>query len=110
MNLATRSPLAGELAVSHRVRTRSLRTKSLDLVLLVAVEVALEPEPSARVLVGALPREDVRRDAVEEPAVVRGDHRAARKLEQSVLQRSQRLNVEVVGRFVEHEDVAALFQ
>ena len=54
-----------------------------------------------------LAREDVRRDAVEEPAVVRDDHDAAGVLEQRVLERAQRLDVEVVRRLVEEQHVAA---
>ena len=48
--------------------------------------------------------------AVEEPAVVRDDHRAARKVLQRLLERAQRLDVEVVRRLVEQQQVAALAQ
>src|SRR4051794_29096582 len=101
---------AGELAVRGTVRTRRLRTQPLDLVLLVRLEVALEPVPVGRVLVGALVGEDVRRDAVEEPPVVGDDHRAAGELEQRVLEAAERLDVEVVGRLVEQQQVAALLE
>ena len=60
--------------------------ESLDLVLLVGSEVALEPEPLPRVLVVALPGQDVGRHPVEEPPVVGGDHGAARVVEQGVLE------------------------
>src|ERR1700710_1042008 len=81
--------VAGQLAVGDRVRAGGFRPEQLDLVLLVAVEVDLEPEPLRRVVRRALPRQDVRRDAVEEPAVVRGDDGAAGELEQRVLQRAE---------------------
>src|SRR5215218_6216421 len=58
----------------------------------------------------ALEGEDVGRDAVEEPAVVRDDDRAAGEFEQRVLERAQRVDVEVVGRLVEQEQVAAAAQ
>src|SRR5688500_17443044 len=88
----TTDPLvAAELAVGDPVRPRGVGTEPLDLVLLVALEVALEPEPLGRVLVVALPRQDVGGDAVEEPPVVRRDDGAAGELEQRVLQRLQRL-------------------
>ena len=67
---------------------------------------ALEP----RRLAVAFEREDVRRDAVEEPAIV-GDHDgAAGEVEQGVLERAQRVDVEVVRRLVEQQHVAAAAQ
>src|SRR5262249_55428983 len=64
---------------------------------------ALEPDRLAVPLEG----EDVGRDAVEKPAVVRDHDGAARELEQRLLERAQRVDVEVVRRLVEQEDVAA---
>src|SRR3546814_2717245 len=52
----------------------------------------------------------MRRDAVQEPAVMRDHERVARELKQRVFQRAQGLDVEVVGRFVEQQHVAALQQ
>src|SRR6185437_1046146 len=49
-------------------------------------------------------------DAVEEEAVVADDDGAAGEVEQSLLQRAQRVDVEVVGRLVEQEKVRAAFQ
>ena len=68
------------------VRAGRLDAEPLDLVGLVGVVVALEPEPLGGVLVVALPGEDVRRDAVEEPPVVGRDHGTAREVEERVLQ------------------------
>ena len=53
---------------------------------------------------------DVRRDAVEEPAVVRDHHHTAAELLQSLLQRTERRDIEVVRRLVEKEQVAAARQ
>ncbi len=72
-------------------------------VLLVVGEVAFEPHH----LAVALEREHVGRDAVEEPTVVGDHHRAARELEERLFERAQRVDVEVVGRFVEQQHVAA---
>src|SRR5699024_2422010 len=102
--------VARELAVRHAVRTRRVSAETLDLVLLVGLEVALEPVPVRGVLLRALVREDVRRDPVEEPAVVRDDDRAARELEQRVLERAEGLDVEVVRGLVEQEEVATLLE
>ena len=66
--------------------------------------------PLPGVLVGALPRQDVRSDAVQEPAVVRGDDRAAGERQQRLLERLERLGVEVVGRLVEQQEVSALLE
>src|SRR5215208_2527955 len=70
-----------ELPVRGAVRPCRLGAEPLDLVLLVVLEVALEPEP----LRVALVREDVRRHAVEEPPVVTDHHGAAREFEQRAL-------------------------
>src|SRR4051812_31446608 len=96
----------GELPVGRPVRPRRLRAEPLDLVPLVVGEVALEPEPLRVALVG----EDVRRHAVEEPPVVADHDGAAGELQQCGLQAGQRLGVEVVGRLVEQQQVAALLE
>ena len=48
--------------------------------------------------------------AVEEPAVVGDDHGAAGEVEQRLLERAQGVDVEVVGRLVEQQQVAAAAQ
>src|SRR3546814_737294 len=80
--------------------------QAAPLVFLVFAVVALE-ELHVRV---ALEGEDMRRDAVQEPAVMRDHERVARELQQRVFQRAQGLDVQVVGRFVEQQHVAALQQ
>ena len=72
--------VARQLAVDA-MRTGRVRTQTGDAVLLVVLEVALEPLPGAGVLVGALPREDVGADAVHEPAIMARDDAAAGKLQ-----------------------------
>src|SRR5581483_11023092 len=67
---------------------------------------ALVPDRLAVPLEG----EDVGRDAVEEPAVVRDHDGAAGELEQRLLERAQRVDVEVVRRLVEEQDVPARAQ
>src|SRR3546814_19883192 len=58
-------------------------------------------------MTGALESEDVGRETVEEEAVVADGHRAAREMLQRFLERRERFGVEVVGRLVEQQDVAA---
>ena len=69
-------------------------TMPIDFVVLV---VPLEPLHVAVPLEG----EHVRRDAIEEPAIVADHHRAARVVQQRFFERPQRIHVEVVGRLVE---------
>src|SRR4051812_16769752 len=85
------------------MRLERLRAARLADPVRVVAPRSLEP----RRLRVALEREDVRRDAVEEPAVVRDHDRAPREVEQRVLERTQRVDVEVVRRLVEQEQVAS---
>lgn len=101
--------IARQLAV-NTMRLGCVLAQALDAVGLIGLEVALEPIPVARVLVGAFPRQDVRGDAVQEHAVVANDHRAARELEQRRLERGQRLDVKIVRGLVEEQQVAALLE
>src|SRR4249919_2821985 len=95
-----------ECLVAQAVRRRAFRAEAALLVFLVLAIVAGE-ELHVRV---ALKGEDVGGDAVEEPAVMGNHHHAAGELQQRVFQRAQRLDVEVVGGFVEQQHVAALQQ
>lgn len=101
--------IARQLTVDT-MRLGRVLAQALDAVGLIGLEVALEPIPVARVLVGAFPRQNVRGDAVQEHTVMANDHRAARELEQRRFERGQRLDVEVVRRLVEEQQVAALLE
>src|SRR5215210_2536045 len=92
-----------QLLVGDPVGSVCLRTQTRPSVLLICLEVALEPVD----LGVALEREHVRGHAVEEPAVVRDDHRAAGEREQRLLEGTQCVHVEVVGGLVEQQQVAA---
>src|SRR3989454_179810 len=72
-------------------------------VLLVRLVVALEPADAAV----AFEDEQVRRDAVQEPAVVADDGHAPREIEHGLLERTQGVDVEIVRRLVEQEHVPA---
>ena len=58
----------------------------------------------------ALEGEDVGAEAIEEEAIVADHHRTTRERLERLLERAQRLDVEVVGRLVEQQDIAALLQ
>src|ERR1022692_5219790 len=75
-------------------------------VLHVFLIVALEPD----YLRVPIERKDVRGDAIEKPAIMRYDNCAAREGDQRFLERAQSLDVQIVRRFVEQQDIAAGFQ
>lgn len=77
--------------------------QATHLILLVGFEVALEPFHMAVTLEG----EDVSGQAVKEPAVVGDDHGAARELFQSLFKVLKGFDVQVVGRFVEQDQITA---
>src|ERR1700682_3657838 len=84
------------------VGSRGLVAEALVLVFLVLAVVALVEGP-LRVGLGG---EDVGGDAVEEPAVVRDHEHRSGEFLQRVLERPQRLYVEVVRGFIEQQYVA----
>ena len=92
------------------MRLGCVLAQALDAVGLIGLKVALEPIPVARVLVGALPCQDVRGNTVQEHTVVANDDRTARELEQRGLERGQGLDVQVVRGLVEQQQVAALLK
>src|SRR6185503_20215536 len=95
-----------QLLVGDPVWPVSLSTQTSPSVLLICLEIALEPGDLRVPLEG----QDVRGDAVQEPAVVRDDHRAAGEGEERLLERAERVDVEVVGRLVQQQEVAAAAQ
>ena len=104
-------PPDGRIPLQPQSRV-SLRCKrwGLAAVCLVVGEIAFEPIPGSRVLVGSFPGQDMRGDAIEEPAVVRGDDRAAGERKQRFLEAFERFGIQVVGGFVEQQQIAALFE
>mgnify|MGYP000965469539 CR=1 FL=1 len=52
----------------------------------------------------------MRCDAVEEPAIVADDNRAAGEFEERLFEGAERFDVEIVRRLVQKENVSALFQ
>ncbi len=51
--------------------------------------------------------QNVGRDSVQEPAVVRYHHGAARKIQQSLLQRAQRFNIKIIGWLVQQQHIGS---
>ena len=54
--------------------------------------------------------EDMRRDPVEEPAVVANNHRTSSKIAQSFLQRAQRVDIQINCWFVKQKQIGTTFQ
>ena len=86
------------------MRDDGILAEPAHLVLLVILEVAFEPFDMAVAFEG----QDVGGDAVEEPAVMADDDGAAGEILQRLFQRAQRVDVEIVGRLVEQQDVGCL--
>src|SRR3546814_6944951 len=85
---------ARQLLIRRRVRARRIVAEAADLVLFIGFEIAFEPFDMAI----ALERQDVRREAIEEEAVVADDHGAAREIFERFFERRERFGVEIVGR------------
>src|SRR5699024_1490933 len=83
---------------------------TLDLILLVIGEISLKPEPPCRIIGRAFPRKNVRGDPVQEPPVVRYHNRTSGKLQERIFEGLQRLDIKVIGRLVEQQQVAAHLQ
>ena len=76
------------------------------LSVLIILEIALEPLDVAVPFEG----QDVGGDAVEEEVIVADDHGAAGKILQCGFERGQSLDIEIVGRLVQQDQVGARFQ
>src|SRR3974390_305537 len=93
--------LTGKFFVFDPLWNDRIDAEPAHLVFLVILEVAFEPFDMAVALEG----QDVGGDAIEEPAIVADDHGAAGEIFQRLLERAQRVNVEIVGRLVEQQHV-----
>ena len=96
----------GEFLVFQPVRDDGIDPEPPLLVFLVIGEIAFEPFDVAV----ALESEHVRRNAVEEQAVMADDDGAAGEILERIFERAQRIDVEIVGRLVEQEHVGAGLQ
>ena len=94
----------------HAMRVRGGLAQAGHLVLFVRLEVAFEPVPVIRGLFSPLPREDMGGDAVKEPTVVGDDDGAAGECQEGIFQRAESLDVKVVGRLIQQEEVSALLK
>src|SRR6202521_176413 len=96
----------GELSVLEAMRLIGGRTQTPLAINLVILIVPLEPYS----LAVTLECEDMCRDAIEKPSIVADDDGAAGEVEQRFLQRPERVDIEIVGRLVEQQQIAALLQ
>src|ERR1700752_1731314 len=89
-----RAPSARQRLVPDAVRLSGVLAPAPPEIPDVLLVIALEPH-HLRV---AIEGEDVRGDAIEKPAIVGDHHGAAGEAQQRLLERAQRLDVQVVGR------------
>src|SRR5690242_20200764 len=101
--IAPRASAAQERLGAEAVGAQRFLAERLAAVALELLVGALEPRHLALVLEG----HDVGGDAVQEPAIVADHHRAAGEVDERVLERAERVDVEVVGGLVQQEEVAA---
>src|SRR5579883_546003 len=99
--LLRRSPR--EFLVLDPMWDGGIRAEPAHLVGLIVLEVALEPLDVAVALEG----EHVGRDAIEKPAIVADDDGAAGEVLEGLLESAQGVDIEVIGRLVEQENVGA---
>src|SRR5580700_8319868 len=95
-----------QLAILQPMRLIGCRAKALMALFLVSAVVAFAPNDFAIALEG----QNVRGHSVEEPPIVANDHGAAAEVEQCLFESSKRLDVQVVGWFVEQKHIAAASQ
>src|SRR6218665_780403 len=102
--------VTSEFPICRTVRFCRVRAESFNLVGFIGLKISLEPVPVCRIFLGAFVGENVRGDPVEEPPIVGDDHGASWKLKKCVFEAGEGFDVEVVGRFVEKQHVAALLK
>ena len=101
---AARSPR--EFPVFDSMRLVSFLALPSTKILQIAGIVSVEPMHRAI----AFEREDVRRNAIQEPSIVRHHDRATREVLQPFLQRTNRVHIEIVRRFIKQNQIRAAFQ
>src|SRR5262245_60635509 len=97
---------SGEVLVFDALRQDRVLAEAALLVLLVILEIALEPLDVAVALEG----QNVGGNAIEEEAVVADDDGAAGEILERRFERGQRLDIEIVGRLIEKDQVRARLQ
>jgi hypothetical protein len=95
-----------KLLIVCPVRLNALRTNATQTGRLVILKVTLVPDD----ITLALKSHDVSADAVQKPAVVADDDRCSGKLENRVFQSAERINIQVVRRFVQEKEISAGFE
>ena len=83
-----------------------LHTYAIAALSFVGLEVSFAPVN----ITVTLESQNVSRDPIEEPSIVRDDHDAANEAEDRFLEGSQRIDIQIVGRFVEQQNVATASQ
>src|SRR5262245_45938797 len=88
------------------MRSVRLGTKPTLPIRFVVLIIPLEPDDTAV----AFERQHVRRDAIEKPPVVADDDGAASVVEKRLFKGTKRVDIEVVGRLVEQQQIRSALQ
>src|ERR1700691_1682382 len=94
-----------QFLVLHAMRDDGILAEAAHLVFFVILEIAFEPFDMAV----PFERQNMRRDAVEEPAVMADDPGTAGEILQRLFERAQRIDIEIVGGLVEQQHIGAGF-
>ncbi len=92
-----------QLAVANPVRLIGLDAQAPLAIRFVIGVVAFKPHDLRIALEG----QNVGGDAIQKPAIMGNDHRATGEGEQRFFQRPQRLHIQIVGRLVQQQHIAA---
>src|SRR5512145_311315 len=98
--------LARQLPIANPMRLIRFFAETFFPIGLVIAIVALEPHDFAV----AFKRKDVRRDPVEKPPIVTADDRTAGEIFESFFEGAQRIDVKVVRRLIQDDQVGAFLQ
>src|SRR4051812_45749571 len=85
------------------MRLRSFRPEALFAVFFVLLIIAFEEDDAAL----TFKRHDMRAYTIQEPTIMADHHRATGEAQKRFFKRAQRVYVQVIGRLVEKQDVAA---
>ena len=104
--MSASSNLSRKFLVPEPMRFVSLLAESFFALCLIGLEVTFAPVSVAV----TFERQDMRCNPVEEPSIVRDHNHASDEAEDRFLESSQRVDVQVVRRFVKQQNIAAASQ
>src|SRR5579875_3730425 len=98
--------LANQGLVANAVRRGCVLSKPASLVFLISLEIALKPFHVAVAFKG----ENMSGKAIQKPTIMADNHRTAGKGGQRLFQGAQGIDIEIIGGFVQQNNIGAGFQ